>query len=152
MALTANSGTTLQGKFGNVQLLQVAAGVHIYRGAIVATIVSGTSEGYATPTADNAAHLVEGWAMEEADNESGIDGAKTVRVQTNGNLKINYPNCIQTAVGKLALVLDDETVQLYGTSTNKIVVGRISALAVVGSSVWVNFGMRPKRVSTSATD
>ena len=150
-ALTANSGSRERAKFGKIYSFPVAAGVHIYRGAIVAV-----SEGYAQPAkdeVDDASHLlVVGIAWEEADNSDGGDGDKDVRVHDGLRYRIDYAGADQTVVGKLATVVDDATVSKYqGAGHSNIVVGRITEL-IDATSVYVNMEDRPSRTCSSAND
>jgi len=150
---TENLGSMLAAKYGTIQSYQVGAGVHIYIGAtVVVRLTTGYAHQAIDDTADMYKQVVVGHAAEEIDNSAGIAGALNVRVRIDGKLKRSFPGAAQADIGKLACVKDDETIQLYGAGTTKAVVGRITEVADLGSSVYVNFADRPARLATSLYD
>jgi len=156
MGLTANVGTKLRTKWGEIQSYPVAGGVHIYRGAVVTLCLAGSKAGYAQPAtneADDASkQIVVGIAWEEADNSSGSNGDKNVRVYDKLKCKLTLNNAQQSDIGKLAVVHDDETVTTYQSSGySNVIVGRISEL-LGGNEVFVDLSVRPARVASAAYD
>lgn len=152
-ALTANLGSGISAKYGAVQAYLVAASVHIYRGALIGVKLG---DGYAYPIDadgdDSEKFIFIGHAREEMDNSFGSDGAKTVRVRRDGQLKINFTGtATQADVGHLACAYDDQTVARYQTGTTIIVVGRIVKFEN-STEVWVDLKDRPQRVTGSAND
>lgn len=147
MALTANMGSNLAAKFGYIQAY--TAGAAIYRGATVVLRLSLTGDKVymaSNDTSDTYKELVVGWAMEAA----AADG-DTIRVRQDGKLKRKFPSMPTSIIGRLACVLDNESVQLYGVGTCKTVVGRITEKAN-STEVFVNLADRPLRVATSLVD
>jgi len=142
MALTANMGTNLAAKFGNIQTY--TAGAAIYRGATVALkLTDGKVYPAEADSDDSEKYLVVGFAMEAA----AVDGDE-IRVRQDGKLKRGLQGV--AVAGKLACVYDDETVQVYD-STHKIIVGRINEL--IGSTgVYVDLEDRPARLASSEYD
>lgn len=152
-ALTRNLGSMHGAKYGTIQTYKVAASQQIYRGAIV---VIKQSDGYAyvpdEDTDDSEKQLVVGFAMEEKDNSSGSDGDLSVRVRRDGKMRCTFTgSAVQSDVGILACLVDDQTVQRYGSGTGKIVVGRITE-RINTSNVYVDLTDRPKRIAASAND
>ena len=150
--LAKNQDTILNVRFGSVIELPVGAGCHIYRGA---TIVVRQISGYAFPAADDTTdaykQVVVGWAREEVDNSTGSNGAKTVRIQNDGHQKRSFAGAAQSSVGKLAVIVDDDSVQTYTLGSTAVVVGRITKLAGT-NFVYVNFGDRPIRIVTNENE
>ena len=162
MALSANIGSLHAAKYGEIQSYPVAAGVHIYRFATVVIHGAGTHEGYAAPatadTADTLKQLVVGVAQEERDNSaSSTDGLDStdkkliVRVRQEGKVRRSFPANTVTCVGKLACVVDDETVQFYDAAKTKVIVGRITE-RIDEQNVFVDFDDRPARLATDVND
>ena len=155
-ALTANVGTTQRAKIeGAIQAYKVAASIHIYRGAIVAVAQAGAGAGYASPMIadinDAAKQVFVGIALEEKNNSSGSNGDLTIRVRQDSKWKMVLASVTQADIGKLALNLDDATVQLYkGSSASEVVIGRITEIS--GSDVFVDITERPSRVASGAND
>lgn len=144
MALTQNIGSTFAAKFGTIQ--KYVAGAAIFRGA---TVAIRQGDGLAYPatddTSDTYKQLVVGYAMEAA-----AIGA-SIRVRQDGKLKRKISGSPAVVVGRLACIKDDETVQLYGALSCKVVVGRITE-AVGSIEVFVDFTNRPARLASSAND
>jgi len=147
MALTQNIGSNLAAKFGFIQ--SYVAGGAIFRGATVALrLAVGDDKVYPAvddPT-DTYGQLVVGFAMEAAAG----DGS-TIRVRQDGKLKRKFPSMPSSVIGRLACIKDDESVQLYGSGTCKVVVGRITEKAS-STDVYVDFLDRPLRLATSLTN
>lgn len=147
MALTANVGSSLAAKFGNIQ--SYTAGGVIWRGAIVVLrLATADDKVYAAvddPT-DTYKQLVVGFAQEAAVAEGSI------RVRQDGKLKLKFAAAMpDSVIGRLACIKDDENVQLYGESTCKVAIGRITERAT-STEVYVNLVDRPTRLATSLLD
>lgn len=110
----------------------VKAGARIYKGSLVCADATG----YAVPGADTAGLIFLGVALEQADNADGANGAKTVRVQTQGVFSFAKAGSIAQAQSGAALyVYDDQTVALVGTTAQDVLCGRLEAID--GADVWV---------------
>lgn len=143
-ALSANMGSILQAKFGNIQAYP--AGGTIWRGGLVVLNLADGKAYAATDTADNGdvtRLLVVGWAQEAA----VADGE--IRVRQDGKLKVKWQgSSTGKKPGRIACVFDDATVQ--AASSGKVVVGRITE---VGSTyVFVDLEDRPVRIATGSYD
>ena len=144
MALTQNIGSQLRIKFGTIQ--QYTAGGAIFKGAtVVLRLATADDKVYAAvdDTADVYNQLVVGFSQEEAT----ADG-DTIRVRRDGKLMREFPSIPSSVVGRLACIKDDESVQLFGVATCKVVVGRISEV-ISATQVYVDLTDRPIRLATS---
>lgn len=145
--LTKNVGSGQAAKFGYIQ--QYTAGAAIWRGAIVVLrLATADDKVYAadgTDTADALKQVVLGFAMEAV----AADG-DAIRIRQDGRLRLKFPSIPASVIGRLACVLDDESVQLYGVSACKVVVGRITEKS--STQVFVDLADRPARLATSLTD
>lgn len=109
----------------------------IYKGALVCT----DTDGYALAAADTANYKFIGIAYDKQDNTGTghADGAKKVRVYRRGIFKLVCTGIMQSQVGQLMYVKDDQTVD--DSSTNWICVGRL--VKFVSTYVgWVDIGDR----------
>lgn len=144
--LSKNLGSNLAAKFGDIRQYLVG-NVKIWRGA---TVVLRLLDGLAYPAqedvSDSLKQLVVGFALEEGTPASGA----TVRVRRDAQLARDFPGVTQDAIGKLALVKDDQSVQTYGDAFGKTVCGRITSIQVEGLSVFVDFKDIPMRTVTNA--
>jgi hypothetical protein len=123
-------------KDGKLVSYPLAAGAHIYKGALVC--VSAAS-GLVVPGADAAGVVFVGVAHEEGNNVAGFvpiggglpgtgaAGAVSVRVEKDGLYHYNKAGAVQTDVGKVAYILDDNTVSTAAT-TNNVHCGVVGAL------------------------
>jgi hypothetical protein len=150
-ALTTNLSSTYESKYGTIQAYKVGASTHIWRYATVVLHDDGYAYQATEDVTDTLKQIVIGIAQEEIDNSLGIAGAKVVRVRREGRAKRFFAGSLaQTALGKLACIKDDQTVQLYTSgSTGKIVMGRIAEL-INSQEVYVDIVDRPVRLATSA--
>lgn len=116
-------------------VLKVKAATKIYQGAMVA--VEGAS-GWAVPAGDTAAHQVMGFALDSADNSTGANGDKTLRVQ-KGTFKVNNGTTavVQATIGDNVFVEDDQTVRSAG-ATNSIVAGVAVEIDPDDAGIWIN--------------
>jgi uridine phosphorylase len=151
MALTENMGTKLNAKFGTIKAFAVAPGQTIYRGASVAIAKSGTYAGYAYPAADNVLYgCIPGIAMEKKVGVGLVNSGDEVyvRVRQDGSWSRLATNALQSWIGKLAVVLDDEEVQLYdAANAANLIHGRI--IEVISSAeVRIDITDKPGAVAT----
>ena len=122
-ALTENYEAKRQD--GEMITVPVLASATIYKGALVCD--NGT--GYASAGTDGGTTFL-GVAVEKADNSSGIDGAISVRIYKTGVFQFTKATAVQTDLGIVAYVRDDQTVSL--STTNSITAGYV--VSIVDSS------------------
>ena len=140
MAVLTSSYETKR-KDGQLVLYPLAAGAHIFKGALVC--VSAAS-GLAVPGADAAGAVFVGVAYEEGNNVAGYvpiggglagtgaAGAVSVRVEKDGLYQFHKTGAVQTDVGKVAFLLDDNTVSTAATA-NSVHCGVVGALVDGGT-------------------
>jgi hypothetical protein len=97
----------------------VAASTKIYAGSMVCV----NADGYATPAADTSGLVFVGVAMEQVDNGSGADGAKSVRLRRSGVFEFDAASITQAMVGVSMYAVDDHTFDDAAGPTNDIKVG-----------------------------
>lgn len=102
---------------GEIISVPVKGATTIYKGALVVDL--GT--GYASAGSNAGAYTFLGVAVEKADNSSGSDGDIRVRVNKIGTYQYTKPTAVQTDLGVVMYIRDDQTVDT--TSTNSIVAG-----------------------------
>jgi len=102
----------------------------IWAGAIVCT----NAAGYAVNGADTASQVVYGVAEETVDN-TGADGALSIRVRRGCAFKFLNHSTPVTVVGTNAVIQDNATVTTAAAATNDIVVGPVRQIESDG--VWV---------------
>lgn len=95
-------------KQGSIFALPVAAGAHIYSGAMV----SADSSGYLQPATDAAGQVFVGVSKKESDNSSGANGGITGEGYLRGVFQMNISGATQADLVKEAYVVDDNTVGL----------------------------------------
>jgi hypothetical protein len=140
--LTANIGSNLKAKFGNIRAYTVGSET-IWGGGTVVLRSDGLAYPGVEDDTDTYKQLVVGWALEK-----GIPGA-TIRVRSDGQLLRRFPGVTTAAIGKLALIKDDETVHTYAANVGKVVCGRITSILTEGLEVFVDFSDRPSRVASN---
>ena len=106
----------------------LGAGAKVYKGALVCV---NTATGYAQTGADAAGVVFVGVAYETSDNTAGGAGARTVRVQKDGEYLYNAVGASATDVGKPALIVDDNTVKTAAT-TNSVPAGLVTGFVDSG--------------------
>jgi hypothetical protein len=106
--------------------LKVAAGAHIFKGALV-----GLASGYARPLA--AGDLFVGIAYEEIDNTGGVAGDRSVRVYTLGDFGHPLTGAAQSNIGDAVYASADDTLTL--TSTANSYVGRAIDVPAAGEII-----------------
>jgi hypothetical protein len=115
----------------------VAASTKIYQGSMVATDASGN----AVPASASAALIVWGRAELEADNSSGLAGAKRVRVKRGAFRWANGDSIAKADIGKLCYASDDQTVNKGDGGAARPLAGRI--VDVDSSGVYVEHASGP---------
>jgi len=115
MPMTALSASyDARRKDGVLIACPVGAGVHIFKGALLAVAATGLVQ----PASDAPGLVFAGVAYEEADNTGGAAGARSVRVLKTGVFTLAKAGAAQTDVGKTALIVDDATVSTAPTADN----------------------------------
>lgn len=95
----------------------------IYAGSFVCV----NAAGYALPGSDTAGLIFEGVAVNRADNALGSAGDITVTLRRRGLIKATLATAItQANVGDNVFLVDDESVDLAGNTTNDIFCGIIA--------------------------
>lgn len=102
-------------KDGALVACPVGAGVHVFKGALLAV---AAATGLIQPASDAPGLVFAGVAYEGADNTTGAAGAKSVRVLKTGVFTLAKAGAVQTDMGKIALVVDDATVATSPTADN----------------------------------
>lgn len=101
----------------------VAASTTIYKGGLVVE----KTDGYAYPGDDGSGYAFLGVAAENGDNSgSAINGAVEVRLYKTGIFQFVKSTAVQTDVGAIMYIHDDQTVGT--TSTNSIACGICTAI------------------------
>lgn len=97
----------------------VAASSKVYAGSLVCV----NSSGYAVPAADSAGFKFIGVAMQQVDNSSGANGARSVRVRRTGTFEFDAASITQAMVGDPMYAVDDHSFDDAAGPTNDIKVG-----------------------------
>ena len=99
---------------GSIQAYPVEASGHVYKGGFVGLSASG----HAQPLA--AGDQCVGIAVEEADNSSGVDGDKTVRVESFGDFEHALSGAARTNIGAAVYASDDGTLTFTATANSLV--------------------------------
>ncbi len=112
------------------QVLSFLMGVEeIFEGALVAI----NAAGYAVNGGDDANAVIVGIADESVDNSAGSNGSLSIKVRRTGVFTFNAAwSAAQADVNTLVYASDNQSVDLVGTTTNDVLVGRV--VEVVSSS------------------
>ena len=118
------------GSQARYRLAKVAAGVKIFKGALIAR----DRLGFIRPAAEVVGWKVLGIAQEQVDNTAGLNGALEVRYLTAASVRLQ--NDATSPVGQLQLyaavyVKDDQTVQ--ASSASGLVAGVAESIELDGS-------------------
>lgn len=96
-------------------------------------IVTINAAGYAINGGDDANTVFAGVADETVDNSAGNAGDTTIKVRRTGVFTFTAAfSAAQSDVNTLAYISDNQSVDLVGTTTNDVLVGRI--VEVISSS------------------
>jgi hypothetical protein len=83
--------------------------------------------GYALPGSDTAGLIFEGIATGRVDNSAGAAGDKKITLKRRGLFKMTFGTAISQAnIGDNVFVVDDQTVDVAGNTTNDIFCGVIA--------------------------
>lgn len=94
----------------------------IFEGALVAI----NAAGYAVNAGDDASTVIVGVADESVDNSGGAAGDLSIKVRRSGVFTFNSAfSAAQADVNTVVTCSDNQTVDVAGTTTNDIVVGRV---------------------------
>jgi hypothetical protein len=144
MVLSANGGSNQAAKFGTIQTY--IAGAPIFRYALV-VVRLGDSKVYPAveDITDAYKQVVIGFATEQ------VTAANlAIRVRREGHYLLTLAGSPAQAIGRLACIKDDNTVQLWADDGHSYqVVGRITEKPDA-VSVYVDLLDRPQRLATSA--
>jgi hypothetical protein len=89
-------------------------------------LVMVNAAGYAVNATDTAGGVVVGIADETVDNSAGSVGDKSIKVRRSGVFNFVFGGTATIAdVNTLVYVVDNQTVDLVGVTTNDVLVGRI---------------------------
>ena len=108
----------------------------IYKGALA----MNDATGYAVKGADTASCVFLGVAKEQKVISSAeTDGTTKIRTYRDGIWRFAFgaANAVATSVGTVVYITDDNTVDVAGTTTNDIAVGKIVEVESA-SVVWVD--------------
>jgi len=97
----------------------VAAGAKVFAGSLVCV----NADGFAVPAADTSGYVFVGVALEQVDNSSGANGAKSLRVRRGGVFEFDAASITQAMVGDPMYAVDDHTFDDAAGPTNDIKVG-----------------------------
>jgi hypothetical protein len=132
MSLTADRNTPLMDT--STLGVPVAAGAHIFAGAMVCA----NATGFATPGATATTLTYLGRAEASVDNTGGADGAQTVIVRRHKSFKwVNSAGDLvtQASLGLPVYIVDDQTVAKTNGGNTRSVAGKMVGLDADG--VWV---------------
>lgn len=130
MAALSSERETVTRK-GAAIVLPVLAGVVIFGGALVAV----DEDGFAQPAANTAGLIVVGVADATVDNTDGDDGDLEVTARCGAQFKLDTTTLTSADVGRMAWVVDDQTVGRLSAASNAIPVGRV--VEADGASAWI---------------
>jgi predicted RecA/RadA family phage recombinase len=111
----------------------VAGGTKVFAGSLVCADAAG----YAVAAADTAGLKFLGVALEQADNSSGANGDKKVRLRRTGVFEFNAASITQAMVGDPMYAKDDNTFDDAAGTTNDIKVG-VLVKYVSATKGWID--------------
>lgn len=134
-ALTADKKIRQTSREGRRLTGDVAASTIIYYGALVAK----NAAGYIVPASDTAALKVVGVALENVDNSSGANGAKTVLIAAGEVFEfVNAGGAIlQASKHGLCYAVDDQSVTTAAVAVNDVVAGVVESFTTTTVMVLV---------------
>ncbi len=99
----------------------------------IGSLISLNTSGYAKKASDTASEKFVGVLHEKVDNSAGAAGDKDALVYAEGAFEFAFSGTASQAdVGKQVYVVDDQTVGLAATTTNDVLVGRITEVVSPG--------------------
>ena len=111
----------------------VAAATKIYAGCMAGV----NANGYVAPAADISGYRFAGVALEQADNSSGANGAKLVRLRRSGVFEFDAAALTQAKVGDAMYAVDDQTFADTAGVTNHIRAG-VLVKYVSATKGWID--------------
>ena len=114
-------------ELGDINEVPVKGGVMIYQGAAVGS----NPAGHAKPLQSGDQFL--GFSEECADNLTGSDGMKNVRIKKRGSVLLDIPGITLAAINKSVYATDDNNFTLV--ATNAVYIGKISRVDTGGSAL-----------------
>lgn len=129
--LTADVELPSRGSPGIGLALSVGVDI-IYKGALV----NVNAAGFLIAAGDTASETCVGIADENVDNSGGSAGDLVCKVLSGRAFLITATSLLQTDVGTLAMVVDDDTVEVAAATSNDVEIGYIIEFVSV-TSVWV---------------
>lgn len=99
-----------------------AAAVNLFMGEIV----NINSSGYAKKGADVSGEICAGVCSEDVSNSGGAAGDKDALVWQEGCFEFVCASATQAWVGQKVYAVDSQTVALAATTTNDVLVGRVT--------------------------
>ena len=154
VALTSSYET--KRKDGQIVRYPLAAGAHVFKGALVSMLIAN---GLLVPGADVAGAVFVGVAYEEGNNVAGYvppfggipgtgaAGAVSIRVEKDGLYHYNKNGVVQLDAGKIAYLLDDNTISTV-TTANGVHCGVVGALIDAGTLAILRMDRVPSRTRT----
>lgn len=125
VALTKDTNRVYE--LGDINEVPVKGGVIIYQGATVGS----NAAGYAKPLQTGDIFL--GFAEDPANNLTGSDGVKNVRIKKRGSVLLDISGITLADINKSVYATDDNTFTLVPTSA--VYVGKISRIDASGSAL-----------------
>lgn len=99
----------------------------------IGSLIALNAAGYAKKAADTAAEKFVGVLRYAVDNSAGAAGDKDAIVWAEGAVELAFSGTATIAdVGKQVYAVDDQTVALAATTTNDVLVGRITEVVSAG--------------------
>jgi len=129
---------------------EMAATEKVFGGALACV----NAAGYCLEGSDTAGLIFQGWATEQVDNTSGDDGDLTIVLRRRGLVKVILGTAITIAnVGDNVFLVDDQTVDLVGNTTNDIFCGIIAGY-IDTTHAWIDIepAIRQADVATHIAD
>jgi hypothetical protein len=129
---------------------EMAASEKVFAGALSCV----NAAGYCLEGSDTAGLIFQGWALEQVDNSSGDDGDLKITLRRRGLVKVIMDTAITIAnVGDNVFLVDDQTVDLVGNTTNDIFCGIIAGY-IDTTHAWIDIepAIRQADVATHIAD
>ena len=117
------------------------------------TLVCVNADGHLVPGADTAGLIFQGMALQYKDNTTGADGDLTCVVRRRGLVKMAIAAATQANVGDNVFLVDDQTCDFAGNTTNDIFCGIVAGY-IDSTHVWVDIepAIRQADVATHIAD
>ena len=129
---------------------EMAATEKVFGGALACV----NADGYCLEGSDTAGLIFQGWATQQVDNTDGDDGDLSIVLRRRGLVKVILGTAITIAnVGDNVFLVDDQTVDLVGNTTNDIFCGIIAGY-IDTTHAWIDIepAIRQADVATHIAD